>query len=261
MNRMIRYAVEQFSRWRVLKRRLPSEFGGARLFVSPDSRIGYWRLNMMKVDPFLFQCVRNWIAKGDVVWDIGANVGLFTFSAAWKVGSEGMVLGVEPDPFMVNLLFRTSRALPSGYSDIIIVSAAVGGQDELATLEIANRGRSSNYLTESNGRSQSSGSRGEIQVAKMMLDSLLTRFESPNVVKIDVEGAEIDVLDGARLLLETVKPLLICETGASQQKNVHVFLTEYDYLIFNPSDEKLLNPLNYCPFNFIAVHRNKMGDN
>ncbi len=66
----------------VLKRHLPREFGSAPLFVTPDSALGYWRSDIAKVDPFLLSMVRELVRPEMTVWDIGANVGLFSFAAA-----------------------------------------------------------------------------------------------------------------------------------------------------------------------------------
>jgi hypothetical protein len=90
----VRALAERFSRGRVLKRQLPARFGGAPIFVSPDAALRFWRKDLAKCDPPLFDAADELVRPGDVVWDVGANVGLFTFAAAARAGATGRVLAV-----------------------------------------------------------------------------------------------------------------------------------------------------------------------
>jgi len=69
-------------------------FGRAPILVSPDSALAYWKPELGSVDPYLLSMVRELVRPGMMVWDIGANVGLFSFAAA-ALGAQ--VLAVEPD--------------------------------------------------------------------------------------------------------------------------------------------------------------------
>ena len=77
LDRSLRLLAERVSRGVVLKRRLPPEFGGARLYVTPEARLNLWRHDLRKCDPALLELAREVIKPKDVIWDIGANVGLF----------------------------------------------------------------------------------------------------------------------------------------------------------------------------------------
>jgi len=78
----VRTLAEHLSRGRVLKRRLPAEFGAAPIFVSPDAALCFWHKDLANCDPALLDAARELVQPGDVVWDVGANVGLFSFAAA-----------------------------------------------------------------------------------------------------------------------------------------------------------------------------------
>ena len=78
-----------------MQRRLPKVFGGAPILVSPDSALAFWKRDLGSVDPYLLSMARELVRPGMVVWDIGANVGLFAFAAA-ALGAP-QVLAVEPD--------------------------------------------------------------------------------------------------------------------------------------------------------------------
>jgi hypothetical protein len=101
---MLRRVAEILSRGVVLKRRLPTQFGSGPLFVSPDSGLKYYRLDLKTADPTLFRMAAELVRPGDIVWDIGANVGLFTFAAAGLASPRGHVIAVEPDTWLVSLL-------------------------------------------------------------------------------------------------------------------------------------------------------------
>jgi predicted RNA methylase len=80
-------------------------FGDAPLLVSPDSTLAYWRRDLSRVDPFLLSVVRELVRPKMVVWDIGANVGLFSFAAA-SLGAQ--VVAVEADTWLANLIHRST---------------------------------------------------------------------------------------------------------------------------------------------------------
>ena len=67
---------------------------------------------MNDVDPVLMNLVKEFVRPRSVVWDIGANVGLFTFAAASLAGPEETVM--RPDAWLVQLLRRSAKLQPPG---------------------------------------------------------------------------------------------------------------------------------------------------
>lgn len=86
---MIRRLIERLSRRVVLRRHLPPDFGGRPLLTSPGAALRYWWPRLGGLDLVLLQVASEHIRHGDVVWDIGANVGLFTLTAANRAGRRG----------------------------------------------------------------------------------------------------------------------------------------------------------------------------
>jgi FkbM family methyltransferase len=228
----LRRLAELVSRGIVLKRRLPSQYGGGLLYVSPDCGLKYYRKDLGKADPFLFQMAAELVRPGDVVWDIGANVGLFSFSAAGLSGSEGHVVAVEPDGWLVSLLRRSSSLREPSRSPVVVIPAAVSDSLSLANLHIASRGRSANFI-DGAGVAEAGGTRRVDSVISVTLDWLLEHQPSPQVLKIDVEGMEHRVLAGATELLTKARPRIWCEVlpcNASATANI---LRAAGYDIFN----------------------------
>lgn len=195
---MFRTVSERIMRNRRVKRQLAN---GVSIYVSPDSQLKYLKRSF---DADLNEIVDRFVDERSVVWDIGANCGVMAFLAA----RARQIVAVEADPFLSHLL-QESVGL-SGVP-VNIVSAAVFSTRSLASFSIARRGRASNFLSAVGGNNSSGGERSRIMVPTITLDDLLQAFDPPTFVKIDVEGAEVPVLEGARSLLHDVRPILYYE--------------------------------------------------
>src|SRR5271166_4864713 len=106
----VRRWAEHLSRGVVLRRRLPSKFGRLPIYVTPEAGLRYWSA-MSRVDPMLYDMAEEMVKQGSVVWDVGANVGLFSFCAAALAGKSGLILAIEPDFWLAHLINRSSRQL------------------------------------------------------------------------------------------------------------------------------------------------------
>src|SRR5258708_3367642 len=124
----LRRWAEHVSRGVVLRRRLPAEFRKLPIYVSPEAGLRYWRRDLGKADPMLCRMARELVTAGSVVWDVGANVGLFSFSAAALAGPSGSVLAIEPDLWLGQLLTRSARRIQKNGADTapVALSSAAG---------------------------------------------------------------------------------------------------------------------------------------
>lgn len=206
----VRRIAERLARGRTLWRRLPRDLSRAPLLVSPDAALQLVKPGDAAFDPMLLRFCREDVAPGAVVWDVGANVGIVSLGAAVR-GAE--VLAIEPDPFLGGLLRRTAAHPENRSRGIDVLGAAVAAAPGTARLAIAGRGRASNFLENFGGRSMAGGMRESCLVPLLTLDLLLQDRRSPDLIKIDVEGAEVAVLDGARHLLETARPTVLIEVS------------------------------------------------
>lgn len=204
--------------------------------MSPASALKFWYPNLERVDPSLLSAAGELVRPGDVVWDIGANVGLFTFAAAALAGPKGKVLALEPDIWLTGLLHRTVARNRKAWAPVDVLSVAASDQVGVCHLKIAARGRSSNFLGE--GNSQSGGARAVQSTLSVTLDWMLGIYLPPHVLKIDVEGAEALVLKGATRLLSEIRPRILCEVNDNSNSDVSAILKEFGYSLYDADQPK-----------------------
>ena len=239
---MMRSLAERLSRNIVLRRRLPRDLGGHFIYVTPESALNFWYPNLERADTgHLMDTVRQFVARDSVAWDIGANVGLFSFSAAAKAK---MVLAVEPDPWLAALLNRSASAI----TNVRVLSAAATDTVDLGELNIAQRGRATNFMS-GFGTSQTGGVRNRQPVVTITLDWLAERFPVPDIIKIDVEAGERLVLEGGRSLFNRARPLLACEVANTNSSWVTNFLLSLGYSFL----DEHMKPTSIAIDNIIAV--------
>jgi FkbM family methyltransferase len=230
----IRTLAERLSRGVVLRRRMPERFRHLPIYVTPEAGLRYWGA-MSKVDPLLFDMAEEIVKPGSVVWDVGANVGLFSACAAVLAGGAGEVLSIEPDVWLASLIIRTSRLLVTEKYDcarIVVLSAAISDKNGISKLAIAQRARASNYLADAGGSVEARGIRHLQSTAVLTLDCLLEECNPPSVLKIDAETHELHILRGARRLLQDIRPVIWCEVSAANSAEVANLLHEAGYRLY-----------------------------
>ena len=159
-------------------------------------------------EPGLRRLIERVLEPGMVFLDAGAHLGVHTLAAARRVGKSGHVFSFEPTPSTHDLLCRTLRL--NGLDDRVTSRrAAVGRVNTAKTLYISTiSGHNSLYPLP--------GVETTVEVEVVQLDNDLPPRQRIDVAKIDVEGAELDVLDGmARVVEENPGILIIAEYGPS----------------------------------------------
>jgi FkbM family methyltransferase len=125
------------------------------------------------------------------VFDIGAHVGFYTLLMARVVGDSGRVFAFEPWP--PNLADCLAHLRMNRVANVVVVPAAVGNAGGLASFASGDSSTTGKVVSVDTA----------VRVASVTLDALvaLEGFPVPDVVKVDVEGAESRVLEGAQMLL------------------------------------------------------------
>ncbi|MGI8946319.1 MAG: FkbM family methyltransferase [Thermoleophilaceae bacterium] len=153
------------------------------------------------------EALRRTLSPGDVVHDIGANLGFMALLAARMVGPAGRVVAFEPVPHSAAGARRNAEL--NGFSQLEVREEAVAAADgrvELAVVADA----SWSFLAE---RADHPLTAEVLEVASVTIDRLVADGEvpPPNLVKVDVEGAEGDVLRGMAETMRTARPTIVCE--------------------------------------------------
>lgn len=253
---MIRSVIERVFRNTVIKRRLPSTFGSIPLYVSPDAQLKYLNVTF---DDDLLRIVSAYVRNDSVVWDVGANVGVFTLAAA-ATAIEGQVIAIEPDIWLANLICKSLALNPDLGTRVRVLPAAFSDHNGAASFLIAKRGRASNALESAGGRSQMGGVREKAFVPTLTLDTLLDCCPAPTFIKIDVEGAELHVLMGGRRMLTEIRPMIYIEVEGSETQAVTALFVANNYALFDGAAP--LAPgsrVSACTFNTLAIPEEQLS--
>jgi FkbM family methyltransferase len=156
----------------------------------------------------LLECLAAHLKPGDVLYDVGAHIGYISLVAARLVGPQGKVFAFEADPD--NAARITGHAEMNALPQLELVAAAVWSECKTLSFSRAEATSSRNTGAVA-GLEQTKGADGTIAVKAITLDHFAADHPSPTVVKIDVEGAEEEVLKGAEEVFRKSKPALICE--------------------------------------------------
>jgi FkbM family methyltransferase len=183
----------------------------------------------------LLRVAKDYVQLGDVIWDVGANLGIFSFASGKMAGVGGEVVALEPDPELVGLL-RASVQLNSDarLAEIRICDCAASASTGFGDLVVASRSRATNHL-KGFGTTQTGGERYLERVRTIKLDDLLEDHRSPDVIKIDVEGAEWDVLRGAESSLGNAR-VVIVEVAGGKGREIHEMLGDLGFQLYDATD-------------------------
>ena len=188
------------------------------------------------------------VSKGDVVFDIGANFGLFTRFLSEAVGTGGQVFSFEPTPDMFAVLSNSSRKL--GFGNVRCLNLAVSDHPGQATMSIPIRDDGSRNHYEASLETGANGGDADSFTAEMVtLDGFCEahHVERVDFIKCDVEGHEISVLRGAREMLAKYRPAILLEVNeplhvAGHGADVRAVIEEIGYEV-SVFDQGRLTPL------------------
>ncbi|MBI5688080.1 MAG: FkbM family methyltransferase [Verrucomicrobia bacterium] len=143
------------------------------------------------------------VTPGSVVFDVGAHAGFYTLLASALTGPTGRVFAFEPMPNNIAHLREHLRL--NGAANVTVIEKAVADASGVATFTACGSNFQGHLLPG-----------GELQVETVSLDELVEqgRLPLPDFVKMDIEGAEVRALNGARKLLARRHPTVFLGTHA-----------------------------------------------
>ncbi len=173
---------------------------GEGLWLELNPRTGQQYLRG-EVEPAIQEILSKRLKPGMVFYDLGANIGFFSLLAARLVGAAGQVFSFDTNATVIEAgVWSTS-------GDLIFVVAVQSSPDRGVGKFVA-------------GESAEAGT----PTRCVALDGFFHSAPAPDVIKCDVEGAEIEVFRGAAKLLEARHPIIICEMHSDANDK---FLREY----------------------------------
>ncbi len=178
------------------------------------------------------------VKEENVVVDLGANIGYYSLLAARLVGSKGRVYAFEPEPTNYSLLLKNIEL--NGYHNIIPVSKAVSNAAGTVRLFLDNQDTGAHTICEPGKKGKS------IEVESVTLDEFFKDREPRiDVIKMDIEGAEMSALAGMDRILKENNNLKIfvefyfsgiARSGSSPQEFIRRLLEDYHFSILAIGD-------------------------
>jgi FkbM family methyltransferase len=165
-------------------------------------------------EPDVIAVVRNSLCAGMTAVDVGANIGFFSLLFAKTVGPTGTVLAFEPQPLVLARLRENIRLNPN----LDVEVQAIAASDVVSEIDFFCGPTDHSGIA---SLRSFAGSSQRISVKTAPLDRILASYPSVNLIKVDVEGAELKAIDGLQDTIRRCQPDLIVEVSNSylQQMN------------------------------------------
>lgn len=179
------------------------ECHGIRLALNPQDAVVSGALSLGCYETSLSELFRETIKPGMNVLDIGANIGLYSMIAAKGAGPSGRVVAVEPEAGNCAFVER-SRKL-NGFENISIINKAASDHEGTLNLYLCEENKADHRVYDN------SGDRPSVAVAATSIDFLMNELGVPHldVIKIDVQGAEFQVITGMHKTLRENQNLTV----------------------------------------------------
>jgi len=191
--------------------------------------------NMVRQERFdLGSALTIWslLERDDLFIDVGANFGYFSRIAKDKISPDGKVVAIEPNKAAFNLLMRGNTA------NMEVINKVVGqksGEKFHIHKPFYRQTTGSRFLLDPNG-----------EIESISLSDVYLNLNRPKVklIKIDTEGAELPVLEGAQEIFKSEKPFVIAEVSDYSKhfhyrsNDVYEFMKRLGYIYFYSISDK-----------------------
>jgi len=221
-----------------LIRRLKSDYAevqGHKMFLDPQDTLDL-SLNGI-YEPLETELVKREVRTGDIVLDLGANIGYFTLIFAKIVGEEGRVYAFEPDPKNFALLQKNVRA--NGYNNVTFVQKAVSNTTGSTKLFLCPDASDTRIYDPGDNRPT-------IEIESVRLDDYFTGGgRKIDFIKMDIQGAEGGALQGMAGLIKENRVKMVTEFwpkglqgfGIDRDEFMRLLL-HYGFKLYQIDDEK-----------------------
>ena len=209
---------------------------------------GFWEY-------WLTQHFAKVIKRGDTVIDVGANLGYFTVLGAELTGRKGKVVAVEPNPELAQMI-KDSTLINGMQSFVEVCDFALSSPGDEAQLHLfVERGDSNGRFLAPDEDLEHHRELGTVWPVKLgTLDP--DDFERVDLIKIDVEGAEMQVLQSLQPIIERFRPNVVCEINFDRHYSYDEVLEalgsrgelkylDYDGKVKGPLTREMARDVNY----------------
>lgn len=204
----------------------------------------YYKMGWLKRNPSYYNhhYAKHLVKPGDVVIDIGGNLGYFTCIFSKLVGPQGKVLAVEP----VALYRQVLEKNIAGSGNVTILPYALGEQEaqiQMGNLSVdKHRHGLMRVLKKEETTELAASETHPVQMKQPM--QLFNHLSKVNYIKCDIEGYEIPVIPLMRQLIAKHRPIMQIETDGENKKQLLQFFQELNYQPFYVEKDNLLPLLN-----------------
>jgi FkbM family methyltransferase len=209
----------------------PGTLGGGLLLDMKGIPLSHAHLGSLaygNLEQSVQEAMLRHLGHGGVFYDIGANIGFFALLAGHMSGyGVGHVYAFEPTPD--NAAEIRSNVVLNGLPNVEVVEKAVGAEHGTAQLQVVDDQSWSKLVA----AGEHPFTERVMDIEVVAIDDLVADgFKPPTVVKIDVEGFELPVLEGMRKTIAEHKPVIICELHDTHVEFVE-FMDEVGYRVVN----------------------------
>jgi FkbM family methyltransferase len=194
----------------------------------PISHAHFGSLAYGNLETSVQEAMLRHLGRGDVFYDVGANLGFFALLGARMVGEAGKVYAFEAAPDNAEAI-RTNAEI-NALTNVEVIAKAVAARAGTGRLQVVD----DQSWSKLEDYGEHPFTERVIEVELVAIDELLTAGElrPPALVKIDVEGAELAVLEGMRETIERHRPAIICELHGTHAEFVS-FMSGCGYRLIN----------------------------
>jgi FkbM family methyltransferase len=212
--------------------RVPQGYAGGLAFdmhYLPISHAHIGSIAFGNLESAVQEAMVRHLGRGGVFYDIGANLGFFSLLGGHLAGlHEGHVYAFEAAPDNAEAIRHHAEL--NGVPNITVLQVAVADHAGVGRLQVVD----DQSWSKLEDYGEHPGTQEVIEVELVAIDDLVAdgSVKPPTVVKIDVEGAELAVLEGMRRTLAEHRPAVICELHGTHDEFVS-FMDEQNYRLIN----------------------------
>ncbi|HUF66841.1 MAG TPA: FkbM family methyltransferase [Gemmatimonadaceae bacterium] len=220
------------------------ELGVFRLRARPHDGFGRLVCYFGEAADEIFPFLQRYVQPGMTIVDVGANIGTHCLYSGTRAGSTGHIVAFEPDPTTAELLLE--NLAENGLSNVEVHEICLSDTPGRVELFLNRDSAKTSIVRPSDS---------PIELDAQRLDAIIEPGTVIDLLKIDVEGADYKVLEGARHIFEAAPPAIVIIEVTEQGSEIWNFLRSFGYRMcaYDATDDEL-QELEQPTFNCYAIH-------